>query len=77
VAMLAEIVDAVIGVDTHRDFHQVEIAYPSGAMIATRSFSNDSVGYAETLAWVFPTWLTDGGLAGSRVVDLRVRGRGW
>ena len=52
-AMLAEIVDAVIGVDTHRDFNQVEIAYPSGAMIATRSFSNDSVGYAETLAWVF------------------------
>jgi hypothetical protein len=51
--MLAEIVDAVIGVDTHRDFHQVEIAYPSGAMIATRSFSNDSVGHAETLAWVF------------------------
>src|SRR5438270_1348514 len=51
--MLAEIVDAVIGVDTHRDFHQVEIAYPSGAVIATRSFSNDSVGYAQTLAWVF------------------------
>lgn len=24
-----------------------------------------------------PTWLTDGGLAGSRLVDLRVRGRGW
>ncbi|MCA1835936.1 MAG: transposase [Actinobacteria bacterium] len=43
----------VIGVDTHRDFHQVEIAYPSGAMIATRSFSNDSVGYAQTLTWVF------------------------
>ena len=52
-AMLAEVVDAVIGVDTHRDFNQVEIAYPSGAVIATRSFSNDSVGYAETLAWVF------------------------
>ena len=51
--MLAEIVDAVIGVDTHRDFHQVEIAYPSGAVIATRSFSNDSVGHAQTLAWVF------------------------
>jgi hypothetical protein len=25
VAMLAEMVDAVIGVDTHRDFNQVEI----------------------------------------------------
>jgi transposase len=51
--MLAEIVDAVIGVDTHRDFHQVEIAYPSGAMIATCSFSNDSVGHAQTLTWAF------------------------
>jgi transposase len=51
--MLAEIVDGVIGVDIHRDFNQVEIAYPSGAMIATCSFSNDSVGYAQTLAWVF------------------------
>jgi transposase len=51
--MLAEVVDGVIGVDTHRDFHQVEITYPSGAMITTRSFSNDSVGHAQTLAWVF------------------------
>ena len=47
-AMLADIVDGIIGVETHRDFHQVEIAYQSGAMIAIRSFSNDSVGYAET-----------------------------
>lgn len=51
--MLSEIVDAVIGSDTHRDFNQVEIAYPSGAVIATRSFSNDSSGHAQALAWVF------------------------
>jgi transposase len=51
--MLAEIVDAVIGVDTHRDFHQVEIAYPSGAVIATGGFRNDSAGHAETLTWIF------------------------
>ena len=44
VAMLAEMVDGVIGVDTHRDFHQVEIARPSGAVIATRTFINDSAG---------------------------------
>src|SRR5207302_11168964 len=43
----------VIGADTHRDTNQVEIAYPSGAVIATRSFSNDSVGHAEAVAWVF------------------------
>lgn len=51
--MLAEVVDGVIGADTHRDTYQVEIAYPSGAVIATRSFSNDSVGHAEAVAWVF------------------------
>jgi hypothetical protein len=52
VAMLAEMVDGVIGVDTHRDFNQVEIARPSGAVIATRTFTNDSAGHAETLAWM-------------------------
>ncbi len=51
--MLPEVVDGVIGADTHRDTNQVEIARPSGAAIATRSFSNDSVGHAEALAWVF------------------------
>ena len=50
--MLAECVDAVVGVDTHRDTHEVEIAYPSGTPIATCSISNDSAGYAELLAWI-------------------------
>ena len=50
--MLAEMVDGVIGVDTHRDFNQVEIACPSGAVIATRTFTNDSAGHAEVLAWM-------------------------
>src|SRR3982074_2032354 len=52
VPMLAELVDAVVGVDTHRDTHQVEIAHPTGTPIATRSISNDSTGYAELLAWI-------------------------
>jgi hypothetical protein len=43
----------VIGVDTPRDFHQVEIARPSGAVIATRTVTNDSTGHAEALAWIF------------------------
>jgi transposase len=51
--MLAELIDAVVGVDTHRDTHQVEIAYPTGAPIATTAISNDSTGYAELLAWIF------------------------
>jgi transposase len=50
--MLAELVDAVVGVDTHRDTHEVEIAYPTGTPIATCSISNDSTGYAELLAWI-------------------------
>jgi transposase len=48
--MLAELVDAVVGVDTHRDTHQVEIAHPTGTPIATCTISNDSTGYAELLA---------------------------
>jgi transposase len=27
--MLAELVDAVVGVDTHRDTHEVELALPT------------------------------------------------
>lgn len=50
--MLAECVDAVVGVDTHRDTHEVEIAHPTGAPIATCSISNDSTGYAVLLAWI-------------------------
>jgi hypothetical protein len=53
VAQLAELIDAVVGVDTHRDTHQVEIAYPTGAPIATTAISNDSTGDAELLAWIF------------------------
>jgi transposase len=52
VPMLAELVDAVIGVDTHRDTHEVEIALPSGAPIATCQVSNDTTGYAQVLAWI-------------------------
>jgi transposase len=38
-----------VGVDTHRDTHEVEIAHPTGAPIATCSISNDSTGYAQLL----------------------------
>jgi transposase len=49
--MLAETVDAVIGVDTHRDTHHAEIAHPSGAVIAACSVPNTSSGYARLLSW--------------------------
>src|SRR3954464_4431769 len=50
--MLAEVVDAVVGADTHRDTHELEIAHPTGAVIDTRSIGNDADGYAEALGWI-------------------------
>src|SRR3954471_3445978 len=48
--MLAETVDAVIGIDTHRDNHEVEIADAAGRPIATMRISNDSAGFTQLLA---------------------------
>ena len=49
-AMLAEVVDAVIGIDTHRDNHEVEIADAAGKPVATMRIGNDSAGFARLLA---------------------------
>jgi transposase len=48
--MLAETVDAVIGIDTHRDSHEVEIADAAGRPVATMQVTNDSGGFARLLA---------------------------
>src|SRR6478609_5627260 len=50
--MLADLIDAVVGVDTHRDTHHVEIALPTGTPIPTCSITNDASGYAQLLAWI-------------------------
>jgi hypothetical protein len=50
--MLAETVDAVIGIDTHRDHHEVEIADPAGKPIAALRIGNDSAGFAHLLATI-------------------------
>src|SRR5512133_3989481 len=50
--MLAELIDAVVGVDTHRDTHEVELALPTGTPIGIRKISNDNSGFAELLAWI-------------------------
>jgi hypothetical protein len=50
--MLAELLDAVVGVDTHRDTREVEIALPTGVPIATCQISNDTAGFDELLAWI-------------------------
>jgi transposase len=51
-SMLAEVVDAVVGGDTHRDTHALELTAPSGVTIATLMIGNDERGYADAIAWV-------------------------
>lgn len=51
-ASLAERVDAVVGIDTHRDTHEAEIADATGTAIAIVQISNDSAGFAALLAWI-------------------------
>lgn len=50
--MLAEVVDAVIGIDTHRDSHEVEIADTTGVPLAATRIGNDSAGFAQLLTWI-------------------------
>jgi transposase len=49
---VADVVDAVIGGDTHSEFHQLEIAQPSSAVIAATRIDNDPAGYAAGIAWI-------------------------
>jgi hypothetical protein len=48
--MLTEVVDAVIGIDTHRDTHEAVIADVTGKPIAVMRIGNDSAGFARLLA---------------------------
>ena len=48
--MLAEKVDYVIGVDTHRDQHALAVVVaPSGAVVAQTTVPTDARGYREAL----------------------------
>jgi len=60
--MLAEVVDAVAGGDTHRDTHALEMLAPNGTTIAALAISNDDDGFAEAIAWIA------GNVPGPRVV---------
>jgi transposase len=50
--MLADVVDAVVGGDTHKDSHTLEIATPSGAPLASLMVPNDAAGYAAAVEWI-------------------------
>jgi transposase len=52
VPLIAEVIDAVVGGDTHRDTHALEMTAPTGATIATIAIDNDEAGFAEALAWI-------------------------
>ena len=50
--LLAEVVDAVVGVDTHRDVHEAELAAPSGAVVAQLQVPNSDAGFVRLIAWI-------------------------
>jgi transposase len=52
VPMSVEVVDAIVGVNTDRDSHEVQLVSPAGTPIATVSISKDSAGYNDLLAWI-------------------------
>ncbi len=48
---VAEVVDVVIGVDTHTDTHTLALANPAGAVLAETTVVNTAAGHAEALSW--------------------------
>lgn len=50
-SMLPAMVDAVIGVDTHRDHHTVAVVDTTGAALATVELATDAFGYQRMLAF--------------------------
>lgn len=50
--MVAELVDAVVGGDTHRDTPTLEMVTPVGGTIATLTIDNDDAGFADVIAWI-------------------------
>ncbi|MGH3549106.1 MAG: IS110 family transposase [Pseudonocardiaceae bacterium] len=50
--ILTEVVDAIVGVNTHHGGHEVQISSPAGTPIATASISSDNAGYTDLLTWI-------------------------
>src|SRR4051812_15516211 len=49
---IAQVVDAVVGVDTHLDVHALVMLTPVGALVAATTISNDEEGFAGALSWI-------------------------
>jgi transposase len=52
VPMSAEVVDAIVGVNTRHGTHEVQIWSPTGTPIATASISRDNAGHTDLLTWI-------------------------
>lgn len=50
--ILADVVDAVVGGDTHRDLHFLEMVTPAGITVTTTTISNSDAGFADALIWI-------------------------
>jgi hypothetical protein len=50
--MLAEQLDVVIGGDTHRDSHTLEMLTPAGVVLGTLTVPNTDAGFAAAPAWI-------------------------
>ena len=50
--IVAEVVDAVIGADTHRDTHTLEMCTAAGGTIASITVANTDAGFTDVLTWI-------------------------
>jgi transposase len=50
--VVADVVDAVVGGDTHADTHTLQMLAPSGVAIAAVTVANDPDGFATAVAWI-------------------------
>src|SRR5215210_6484872 len=50
--MLADAVDAVVGIDTHRDTHTAQILDTGGRTLGEVTVANTDAGFAELLGWL-------------------------
>lgn len=49
---LAKCVDAVVGINSHHDSHEVQITSSTGTLIAAVTISKNTAGYSELLSWI-------------------------